>query len=416
MADNAPGKVMFGEEARSEEGLLLSHLERIGDDRAGMYSVHVHLSELRAGNRKPHFINIAARSFENLVANHEVTLFRLANQDFILICREVPIEDVDPVLNKVRALFSEDPLTFGEEGAIDDRFSTWYDISMDGDLAAFQAAIVQIREEVTEKAKATAALVGSGKVMGGEAIDPARLSAISQLLFEINISDLIHQQTAVVIFPGANGELLFREHYVSMPGLQQRLAPGVNLFGNIWLFQYLTEILDKRTLTELARQRVWEFPDPISINLNVSTVMAREFQTFNREAAEKASKIVIEFQVVDVFSNIDIYKSARDLLQSRGYRVLIDGLNPLSLNFFDPGLLGADFIKINWAQEFLSDLSEVRISEMRRAVDEAGKDSVILARVDTEAAIEWALNLGVTRFQGHYVDVMVAQMVKKGII
>lgn len=416
MADINDGKVMFDQDEQKEEDILLTHLERIGHDRSGYYAVHIHMSQLRVGNRKPHFITIASRAFENLVSNHEVNLFRLANADFVLVCRDVPLEDVDPTLYRVRALFSEDPLTVGEEGSIDDRFSTWYDISRDGDFKSLRNAIATVKDEEEKRAKELAALQNTGKMMGGEDLDPSRLSAIGKRLMEISIADLIRHQTAVVILPGADGKLLFREYYITMPGLQRRLAPGINLLGNPWLFQYLTEILDQRTMAEISRQRIWDYPGPISINLNISSVMGRDFQNFNRSAEDFSNKIIIEFQMIDIFSDIKAYTSARDMLQSRGYRVLIDGLNPLSFQFFDPGLLEADFIKINWAQEFLGDITPDRLDDMRHVVDIAGKDKIILARVDSEEAIQWALNLEITRFQGLYVDLLVEQMVKKGII
>jgi hypothetical protein len=51
-----------------------------------------------------------------LLDNHEATLFPLSNADLVLVCRNVPVDDVDPVIDKVRALFSEDPLTSIDEG------------------------------------------------------------------------------------------------------------------------------------------------------------------------------------------------------------------------------------------------------------------------------------------------------------
>ncbi len=416
MADSNDGQVMFGREDQKEIDLLLPHLQRIGEDRSGYYAVHIHLSRLRAGNRKPHFINIAARTFENILSNRSANLFRFPNSDLVLVCRDVPLDDVDPTLDKVRALFSEDPLSVGEEGSIDDKFSTWYDLSRDGDYSAFKVVVATIKAEERKLAKERTALQGGGQVMSGEDIDPSRLLAIGQRLRKISIADLIHQQTAVVVLPDADGKLLFREHYITMPGLQKRLAPGVNLFGNPWLFQYLTEILDTRILAEIARQRIWDYADPISVNLNIGTVMGRDFQNFNREAGDFSKKIVIEFQLIDIFSDIKAYKTARDILKERDYRVLIDGLNPLSLQFFNPGLLDADFVKVNWSREFIGDIPGERIDDMKNVVEHVGKDSIILARVDSEDAIQWALNLGITRFQGLYVDLLVEQMVKKGII
>ena len=113
---------------------------------------------------------------------------------------------------------------------------------------------------------------------------------------------------------------------------------------------------------------------------------------------------------------MEAYADARDMLQENGYRVLIDGLNPLSLQFFDPALLEANLVKINWGQEFENEDSKTRVNDMRQVVQNVGADNVILGRVDSKDAVIWALSLGVSRFQGFYIDTIVDAMLAKGII
>jgi hypothetical protein len=157
-----PGSAAPIQETPSEEILLL---ERLRANRAGAYLVHLHLSELSPGNRKPHFIRIAARSFEMLITNYDVVLFQLANSDFILLCREAPVDEVDAAISKARALFSEDPLTGRDD--LDDRFATWYDISQDGDYSAFMTAAADLMEAHQRRQLADDAM--SGRTMEGGA-------------------------------------------------------------------------------------------------------------------------------------------------------------------------------------------------------------------------------------------------------
>jgi len=49
-------------------------------------------------------------------------------------------------------------------------------------------------------------------------------------------------------------------------------------------------------------------------------------------------------------------------------------------------------------------------------VNLAGKNKMVLSRVDSEGAILWGLQLGIHRFQGHYADIIVEKMIAKGII
>lgn len=404
-----------GSETTSEETQLLTRLRFIEDDRSGYYLVHVHLSSLRASNRKPHFINIAARTFDNLQNNFDVTLYKFDNADLILLCKDVPVDEIDPSMHKARQLFSEDPLTDAEDGSIDDRFSTWYDVTQPGDFASIVETVTRLAEEAAERKRKAAELL-SPNALPGERMTPKDVADITLHLQTVEIEDIIQEQTAVVINPGGKGDVLFREQFVAMAALQKRVAPKVNLFGSNWLFQYLTETIDRRLLGVVARQNFEFLADPISLNLNISTVLGREFQHFHQKAVEHSDKVVIELQLIDVFADMGAFADARDMLQEYGYRVLIDGLNPLSLQFFDPALLEADMVKIAWGPEFKNDDTQSRVEDMLQVVKNVGKDNVILGRVDSEDAVMWALALGVRRFQGFYIDTIVDAMLQKGII
>ena len=415
MAEPISAATMLVDESPNEEGVLLDAVRRIEPDPKGCFGIHIHLSALRQQYRQDRYIRIAVRSFDALTFNHDATLYVLTNSDVVLLCHEVPVEELDQPLARVRTLFSEDPLTFGEEGTLDDRFTTWYDLSQPADHATF-VALVEDMVDKAGPARQRGADAGAGRAMAGEPLSPTNLTAINERLQRTHIADLIRQQSAVVVDPGAQGDVLFREHYVSMIDLQRRLCPDVNLFGNTWLFQYLTETVDRRLLSVMSQPDYAPSEGAISLNLNVSTVVSTAFRNFHEKARERADKIVIELQTVDIFADMGAYVQARDWLRGQGYRVLVDGLNALSLQFFDPSHLDADFIKVIWTPEFLGGMDDQRMSEMQDVVRDAGKEKVILVRVDSEEAVVWALNLGLRRFQGHYIDRLVDAMIAKGII
>ncbi|MBC8239030.1 MAG: EAL domain-containing protein [Alphaproteobacteria bacterium] len=195
-----------------------------------------------------------------------------------------------------------------------------------------------------------------------------------------------------------------------MSELKARVAPNVNLFGSPWLFQYLTETLDRRMLSVISRRDLAATPDNLSLNLNIATVMSREFQQFHEQIEAYTDRFIIEIQVIDIFSDMNAFKYARDLLRERGYRVLVDGLNPLAIHFFDPTLLQTDFLKISWGPEFVGDEKKEKIEEMRNIIRHAGTDGVILSRVDSQDAVQWGATLGISRFQGYFIDKLVAAM------
>jgi len=153
--------------------------------------------------------------------------------------------------------------------------------------------------------------------------------------------------------------------------------------------------------------------DAISLNLNIGTVLSRDFTNFMRIVDDNAHKIVVELQIIDIFADMNSYGYARDMLQDRGFKVLVDGVNPLALQFFDPANLRPDFIKVAWGKEFEEESKDnARLKMFRETVEHAGKDSMILYRVDSERAVKWGLALGISRFQGYFIDKLVQAMTR----
>ena len=137
------------DKSMTQEAALLEKLTRIEENPSGCFAVHIHLSQLRPNNRQPHFINIAARAFDNLVNSADAILYSMMNQDIVLVCREVMVEDIDPYIEKIRTLFSEDPLA-SDQDEYEDRLSTWYDLASKEDFAAF----FSVSSELVVKAEA----------------------------------------------------------------------------------------------------------------------------------------------------------------------------------------------------------------------------------------------------------------------
>ncbi len=396
----------------SQESLLLDRLKRIESNAGGYFAVHIHLSDLRSSNKQHHFIQIASRSFETLLEVHEATLFSLTNIDLVLVCHNIPVDDVDLVIEKVRGLFSEDPLVDIDDVSFEDNFSTWYDLSSTEDFATFLSIVADLSLEAERVAEEEARLA-KREAAKGEPLSPANLPDINTKLMRMRMTDMVQHQTCLLVRTGGDGAVVFREHSISMGQVRERIAPGIDFFANPWLFQYLTESLDRRLLGVLSEREYEEEFEPISINLNISTVLSRDFQRFHKAIGKHCKKVVIEMQVIDVFADPKSFGYARDFLQDRGYRVLIDGLDPQSLQYFDPSILRADFLKISWSAALQEDDGEAQVAEIKGIIAHVGKDSVILARVDTEKAVKWGLALGINRFQGFFID-RLAEIVSSG--
>ncbi len=389
------------------EKLLLDQVRRVERTRQGRSAVHLHLSLLKDHYRQPHHLRIAERAFDFLINGTDSQLFALAGGDMVLMSKDVPEGDIDAALSKVRSLFKGDPL-LDDDAA----FVTWYDLQ--GQYRDFLSAMEEITELGPQVAgNKRAAHPTAMKAMAGKPLTPETLDKAITVLRNTDIYDLIRHQAAIRIGGGGDAKMLFREHYVSIADLQTRITPGTNLLGNPWLFQYFTEELDRRMLTAMGQRDMGGMKHPISLNLNLSTVFTREFEAFNAAVGRDAEKVVIEFQTMDVFSDLPRYTMARKHLQKKGYKVLIDGLNPLSLQFFDPGGLEPDYFKVYWGEEYVSGASSQRIDEMHGMVAAMGAPRVLMVRIDSEDAIKFGLTLGITQFQGRFTDNLIRAMAAK---
>lgn len=390
----APGGL--GAEDRLHDSLL-----RLAGCAAGFYAVHVPMAcapgavgglERRGG---------ALRPLELLVTVHEAKLFCLSTGDVVLVCKDsVPVDQVDAAVSEARALPLESIERRGWDGQQDPE-AEWYDLAQAEDL-----------ERLLSLAAAWAATARRGRAVpvGGEEVARVRclkaedLGAICQQVEKADLGAMVRQQTALDVLLDAPPVPLFRETYVSMQDLNALVAPGIDMFASKWLFRYLTEILDRRMLDSIAEWAIADGSVPISLNLNISSLGSPSFKQFLDRCGMATSKPIVEIQLVDLLANSLAFAKIRQSLQERGYRILIDGLTPLTLQAVDVFALRPDFVKIWWQQDAPTLFPPHRVSGLRDVIDRIGRERVILARTQSEQALEWGLEHGIRRFQGQFVD------------
>ncbi|SCA56388.1 conserved hypothetical protein [Candidatus Terasakiella magnetica] len=388
------------------ENKLLENLQILEKKPAGQCAIHIHLSQLQRTNKKPDYIRIAERTFDNITLAHLSELFVLGNFDIVLTCPNNKVEEIDRALASIRTMFKADPLIERRDISGEEAFSTWYDL--EEDFEYFKEAVVSS----VLAGKRQSMEFGTAS-MDDEKLTPKNLDYLARGFRKLDARPLMRHQSAVLIGATGQGQLLFREYFVSIADLRKVVAPKIDLLADRWLFQFLTTILDQRVLHMLRSQTMDDLPKNISLNLNIQTVHSKDFQLFDHFVGEQAHRVIIELQPADVFSNIFAYEEVRDLLQARGYKVLIDSLQPLVMDYFDPSMLKADFYKIAWGDRLGGSATKEGLGEMRELIHSIGADKIIIALVDSEEAVRFGLQLGVQRFQGFFVDRLVGAMTQK---
>ena len=391
------------EKTANVEHLLHEFTARLEKHPFGWRAVVLNLSRLRPDNRRAQQIRIAANTFEALVRHFEGQIFLLAQGDIVFICKDADVGAVDNAVNKVRYLFGDDPLAAAIDDIQADGFSTWYDLARD--YMKFAGFVQNLYIEEQRRQKRLAAIAGDAQRDARQPMDPAALSELVKILDRADLSNVIRRQAVCAIIPNEAPKAIYREVYVSIPDLRDAVMPKRDIASDRWLFQYLTQTLDRRVLTMLRRSDDSALAHSYSLNLNISTLLSPEFQAFDQSLRSGTrGSIIIEVEKVDIFNDIGAYIFARDYVHERGYRICLDGMTALTLPYIDRERLGIDLIKVFWSPDLGDPARPERAAEVKAAIERAGKARVIIARCDNADAVRFGHESGVHLFQGRHID------------
>ena len=389
------------ERVSSVEQLLFDNVERLKRNPVGRRAVVIHLSRLSPANRGSHQIRIAANTFEALVKQFEGQMFVLQQGDIVFLCKEDNVLAVDAAVGKVRFLFADDPVgaQVAENGT--DSFVTWYNLAEGGEFFTY---VDTIRGEDERRRRRVSSIIGKD-ADDRQPIDPLALNELINILARADLTNLLRRQSVCQIAPDEAPKPLFREIYVSISDLRDTVMPKRDIAADRWLFQYLTQTLDKRVLALLRKADDSGLSHSFALNLNTATVLSPEFQTFDTglKAGARGS-IVIELEKVDIFADISAYLFARDFARERGYRICLDGMTRLTLPFIDRARLGLDLVKLFWSPDMADGADGERQREFLAAIERTGKNRIILARCNSPQAIEFGLSVGIKLFQGRLIE------------
>ena len=396
------------ESPNSQAYLLLDYAQRLDRHREGRHAVHIHLSRLKPQNRREQHIRVAVNSFEEVVSQYEGQVFVLSNSDLVFICKDARIKDIDEAVMRLRYLFGEDPLTQGPDEEVMARFCTWHNIETGYQSFVDTAERLYAEEQTRERRLAAAAVkagIKSEKTDDRRPLTPEQLGKLEDYLQRTDMSSVLRRQQICVVVGDNPPQAIVKELYISIADLAESMLPNVNLASNRWLFQHLTQTLDLRMLRLLSRADDSDLFSSFSINLNISTLMTQEFIAFDSSLRTGSrGTILIELQPTEVFADYNAFTFARDFVHEKGYRLCLDAVG---VNFFDQidrEKMGFDLIKMVWSPELAGEGNEERRMEIAKHVKKTGKARIVLTRCDSPAAIRIGQSMGITMYQGRYID------------
>jgi EAL domain-containing protein (putative c-di-GMP-specific phosphodiesterase class I) len=385
--------------------------------------------------RSDYQIKIALNMLKDVLKNEEASVYVCADRTTVLLCDKVSRQVIDKAVFQLRYLFMDDPLAYTVEGEENPEFCMVYELDQSYDaFAAFARnkmlggmrggrplpggvpAPSAASAPAAQPAAARGGHHGGGdigilkqvtrQIAGASKFFTASsLASVERDLSHADLSNVLRRQPVCAAIPDMMVRRVFDELYINIAHLRQALHVDTDLLSNRWLFKYLTELLDIRMLNMLSREPTKYLELPVSLNLNLRTLMSDAFLQFDQVVKPSVKvSLVIELQVSDVFEDMRAFHMARETVQKLGYRMCLDGLSDLSFVQVDRERLGFDLVKLQWNADISADVRGGANRRILEVVKAAGANRVILTRCDNRQAVDYGQAMGLSLFQGRYLD------------
>jgi hypothetical protein len=394
----------------SHEARFLDDIKSLDPPAREKGVIRLHLSRLAPEHRDKQALRNAETVFDELTRTRSAWLYRLRNSDLMVVYERHENDTAERAVLKLLKLWERDPLMQKSKGdARKNRLSSWFDMASDYDkLLTFAMR----QSTTTEKSarKTLPELIAERDLQRnnperGTPLMPLELGRAEEALARVDLSSFTRRQPVCAFVEDGKPEIVFTEVFVSIADLRETLMPRTDLTFNPWLFQHLTQTLDRRVMAQIARREDRTLlRDGFSINVNVSTVLSEEFLAFDDDFAPSSQDVVLEMRIEDVFADPSSFAFARDFVMERGYRICIDGLNLNTFPYADTNRLGVAYAKLMWTPDLAAFIGTTQGQELKQMIRDRKKGRTILARCDSDAAVKVGQQLGITLFQGRYID------------
>ena len=368
----------------------------------------LHLSAIPTPGARPHHRRVAATVLGDAASRSNGQLFALKNGDLALLFR--PTDQGSTLSHVLARLFAADMPDI-------DRLRTLFPLPR-----AAVAALQYVRARVQEGDRAAP--------RPEHHTGTSELAAVDAIVQAGALSDLMHRQTAVLVRPtsphaspdpqGPPVTLipLFREVTISTAVLEARIALTARDAVSVstadpFLFNHLASRLDHRMLAELTLDvprggmlSLGLGNAALHINMSVAGILSKAFAQFAtacKDAIAAGLRVGVEVPFVEAFADVRSFILARERLRLAGLATVLDGVSHNALVLSSPAVLAPALVKLNW-----SPAMHQAGPGLDAAVARLGPDRLLLHRVETGAALAWGLERGIMRFQGRYVDSMLA--------
>ena len=356
----------------------------------GRLVVVLHLSRLRA--QRSYHSRIARPVLDQAAPRHGGMVFARSNGDLVML-GHAPDQDEDAANPEV--IIRELSQLFGAEATESSLLSLWH-LATEG--AAFRAYL----DEPAFTPPVMPAVA--------EEVVPGHTAAVAEwqkASDKTPVPELLSQQTAVVLHAGRDVPIgsrlspLFRELALRLP---DALDP--------WLERYVSTALEERLLAHLHHDleeggRLTRASAcaglALHLNLSLASIISPAFARLVQAAQAVGARFGVEVCLTEAFRDLGILEYAAGLVRHAGFAFVLKGLDEASLGLARLHAIDADLVKLAWSQGLLHGPGAGRnaIEQRLRAL---GLERVLLDGADAAEAVAWGQAVGITRFQGSFLD------------
>lgn len=390
----------------NSEPKLLELVRALQGDPAANYALNFNLSHLLEENRSDFQIKIAVNVLNDIFRDVEGSIFVCSNDDIVVVYHGNDRVLLEKAIFQLRYLFTDDPIATNDDGSENEAFCDLWDLGFQ--WRPFNRFCQERVENMGRRQQQPDIIEEIPEVERPKrvayALDPEGLVDVMGRLGSVDVGKALRSQPVCARAGGTEMRQVFFENYVNIAHLGKLLDLSYNLLSDKSLFKYITQHLDGFVLETIASRPTIYLARPISLNLNIETVLSEKFSLFSQKVKSAAKSIIIEIHVSDMFADMYAFNMARELAQKSGYRICLDGLTNLSFIHVDRESLGFDLAKLFWNADMEGDLGSDENRKLAQAIKKCGSNRMILSRCDSHHAISYGKALGISLFQGRYPD------------
>ena len=379
----------------SPEEQVIEAIQRIEPLGVPFCAVYVAMSKLQPENRGYRQLEIVSKIFEPLLNHAQARLFLLSNHDFLLLTANPTLDAIDDILYQIKGLFSDDFFISSQSNGA---FQQIFFLDRDKE-ALFE--LLRSKDQSQNVAPVEPNLPDTALV---QELSPEILEKLLSQIEQNKSKNFIRRQSIVAFNKSGKNQEIGQEFFTSLLELQNAYAPHLNLTADKALFTMLMDTLDRQMLSALCDLNLKTMPSLVSINLNVQSVF---LPIFDKLLSSISTQLMIEFQMSDVLHDLTLFRKACAKLKQNGILVALDAISVNELEFIPMIPFDADCYKVFWSSK-LKDSKDLMKSFLKELTDK----KIVLSRCSSEEALIFGRGLGISLFQGHFVDTLLAAVCK----